>query len=278
MLWRRASGVHLKPQNRAAHRKVNDVRLRNKAPFTSGAGHREVNGSSPPRLGASEAVMASWRSCLKTESEQDQADGAQHAGRFNAAAAAVGEQFFYAPVQNVKDLSAASGEAGYRAGGGDYAGALSILPEIGGRAVLAFLDAGAPGAGKALGPLARFGAGRFGSLATGCRSLLSQLGGRAGQAGHFAPFAGGGRGMTPDQQALKELVDGASLGGRKSLPVDDAETILDWADEVNYPGRRAKPGDVADPSNWDANPVPHIHIPGAGRGGHVLVESGVRPR
>ena len=56
--------------------------------------------------------------------------------------------------------------------------------------------------------------------------------------------------MTPDQKALKEIVDEVSLGGRKPLSVDDAETILDWADEANYPGWRAKPGDVASPSNW----------------------------
>ena len=86
------------------------------------------------------------------------------------------------------------------------------------------------------------------------------------------------KGMTPDQRALKELVDEATRNGRKPLTRDNAETILDWADEVNYPGVRAKPGDVADPSNWTANPVPHIHIPGAGRGGHVPVEPGVRPR
>ena len=84
--------------------------------------------------------------------------------------------------------------------------------------------------------------------------------------------------MTPDQIALKELVDETTLIGRKPLTKDQAETVLDWADEVAYPGVRAKPGDVADPSNWTANPVPHIHIPGAGRGGHVPVEPGVGPR
>ena len=87
-----------------------------------------------------------------------------------------------------------------------------------------------------------------------------------------------GGAMTPDQQALKDLVDETSLGGRKPLSVEDADTVLDWADELGYPGTRAKPGDVADPSNWTANPVPHIHVPGAGRGGHVPVEPGVRPR
>ncbi len=86
------------------------------------------------------------------------------------------------------------------------------------------------------------------------------------------------RAMTGDQRALKELVDEATLGGRKPLSVDDADTILDWAREYNYPGVRASPGDVGVPSNWTANPQPHIHIPGAGRGGHVPVQPGVQPR
>lgn len=84
--------------------------------------------------------------------------------------------------------------------------------------------------------------------------------------------------MTPDQQALKELVNEASAGGRRALSRSDAETVLDWAEETGYPGVRAHPNDVSDPSNWQANPVPHVHIPGAGRGGHVPVEAGVRPR
>jgi len=86
------------------------------------------------------------------------------------------------------------------------------------------------------------------------------------------------KGMTQDQSALKQLVDEATMGGRKALPKDQAETVLDWARETKYPNVRAKPGDVASPSNWDANPVPHIHLPGAGRGGHVPVEPGVKPR
>jgi hypothetical protein len=83
---------------------------------------------------------------------------------------------------------------------------------------------------------------------------------------------------TPDQRALKDLVDEVTMGGRKPLSSADAETVLDRADEVGYPGVRATAGDVASPSNWTANPVPHIHIPGAGRGGHVPVEPGVQPR
>jgi hypothetical protein len=84
--------------------------------------------------------------------------------------------------------------------------------------------------------------------------------------------------MTPDQQALKGLVDEATLGGRKPLTVDQANAVLDWAGEIGYDGVRASAGDLATPSNWGANPVPHIHVPGAGRRGHVPVDSGVRPR
>src|SRR5690606_23531359 len=36
---------------------------------------------------------------------------------------------------------------------------------------------------------------------------------------------------SPDQQALRELVDEETHGGRRPLSRDDAETILDWADE-----------------------------------------------
>jgi hypothetical protein len=42
---------------------------------------------------------------------------------------------------------------------------------------------------------------------------------------------------------------------------------------------RAKPNDVTGNhpgTQWDGKP--HIHIPGAGSGGHVPVEPGVRPR
>jgi RHS repeat-associated protein len=86
------------------------------------------------------------------------------------------------------------------------------------------------------------------------------------------------RSMTPDQQALKELVDEATFGGRRPLSTDQAETVLDWADEFGYPGARAKPGDVANPSNWSGGSgQPHIHIPGVGNG-HIPVQPGVSPR
>lgn len=89
---------------------------------------------------------------------------------------------------------------------------------------------------------------------------------------------GSGRRMSGDQRAIRDLVDEATNQGRRPMAREDAETILDWAEEAGYPGVRAKHGDVASPSNWGANPVPHIHVPGSGRGGHVPVEPGVRPR
>jgi len=114
-----------------------------------------------------------------------------------------------------------------------------------------------------------------------CKSRLE----KAISAGVFAAgvgLPGGGYNVwlrhTPDQRALRELVDEATNRGRKPLSREDAETVLEWAQETNYPGVRAAPGDVADPSNWKANPVPHIHMSGAGRGGHVPVAPGVRPR
>jgi hypothetical protein len=88
-----------------------------------------------------------------------------------------------------------------------------------------------------------------------------------------------GRRYTPDQQALRELVNEVTNGGRKPLSVQDAEAILDLARETNYPGVRAGAGDVAFPSNWPGKGnIPHIHIPDAGRGGHIPVMPGVRPR
>jgi hypothetical protein len=116
--------------------------------------------------------------------------------------------------------------------------------------------------------------GRLEHLAAQCRDM--QLAGHAGL--DVAGFTAHLSQMSDDQRALKELVDEASRGGRVPLRRGDAEQVLDWAHEVKYPGVRAKKGDVASPSNWKANPVPHIHIPGAGRGGHVPVEPGVNPR
>jgi hypothetical protein len=80
--------------------------------------------------------------------------------------------------------------------------------------------------------------------------------------------------MTADQQALKELVDEVTNGARTPLSVDDANTVIQWAQEVKYPGFRASVGDVGSPSNWVGGS--HIHLPGVGSG-HIPVAPGVSP-
>jgi hypothetical protein len=82
----------------------------------------------------------------------------------------------------------------------------------------------------------------------------------------------GGGPMTEDQVALKDLVNETTNKGRVPLSRENTETVMGWAKEYNYPGFRAGPNDLAKPSNWDARPVPHIHLRGAGRSGHVEVD------
>ena len=77
-----------------------------------------------------------------------------------------------------------------------------------------------------------------------------------------------------DQQALQELINEATNGGRKPLSVDDGNTILDWGQETGYPGIRAGPNDVGGLHGTG----PHINVPGAGYNGHVPVSPGVAPR
>jgi RHS repeat-associated protein len=89
---------------------------------------------------------------------------------------------------------------------------------------------------------------------------------------------GAGSRMTPDQIALKELVEESTLGARRPLSAADANTVLDMAAEVNYPGVRASAADLATPSNWTNNPVPHIHFPGVGSGHIPVTMPGVIPR
>lgn len=82
--------------------------------------------------------------------------------------------------------------------------------------------------------------------------------------------------MSLDQIALKELTHEASSGGRKALDAKTANTLLDWADEVKYPGWRASADDLATQANhWVGGP--HIHIPGTGAK-HLPVLPGVIPR
>jgi RHS repeat-associated protein len=121
--------------------------------------------------------------------------------------------------------------------------------------------------------------GFLGALAKGGAKITSTVAKHADEAAASAAIAS--KRVTDDQTALKEIVDEATLGGRKPLSKTDAETILDWAEEVNYPGARAKQGDVSYPSNWAGRPghpnEPHIHVPGVGTG-HIPAEPGIVPR
>jgi hypothetical protein len=82
---------------------------------------------------------------------------------------------------------------------------------------------------------------------------------------------------TADQIVLKTLVNEATSGGRKALSKQESEIVIQWAQEMNYPGLRASAKDLASPSNWTANPVPHFHLDGVGRRGHISVASGLTP-
>jgi RHS repeat-associated protein len=78
--------------------------------------------------------------------------------------------------------------------------------------------------------------------------------------------------MTADQIALKELVAEASVRGTQALSAENTRIVMDLAVETKYPGFRASPADLATPSNWTNNPIPHIHLPGATKSGHIPVQ------
>ncbi len=126
------------------------------------------------------------------------------------------------------------------------------------------------------------------SVVIGC-TIVSLLAGPAGELAEGWQAAQGGEVVieaaentltqSGDRQALNSLIKEATNNGTKPLCVEDANTVLDWAEEQEIPGVRAGEGDVSVPSNWNANPdQPHIHIPGTGIGNHIPVEPGVPPR
>ncbi|MGA8164919.1 MAG: RHS repeat-associated core domain-containing protein, partial [Waddliaceae bacterium] len=83
----------------------------------------------------------------------------------------------------------------------------------------------------------------------------------------------GGKRHTPDQEALKDLVNEISNQGTKPLSPSDTKIVDEWAKEIDYPGYRANPSDL-EGSHWKNGP--HIHFPGGGgRGQHIPVEPGV---
>lgn len=65
---------------------------------------------------------------------------------------------------------------------------------------------------------------------------------------------------SPDQQALNDLIDEQTLGGRRPLSEEDANTILDWGEELGIDGIRDDRGK----DHWKVGN--HIHVPGSGTG------------
>jgi len=61
-----------------------------------------------------------------------------------------------------------------------------------------------------------------------------------------------------DRQALNDLINDVTLGGRRPLSDNDADTVLDWTDELGISGAR----DDRESDHWRGGP--HIHVPGSG--------------
>ncbi|MEO3430531.1 RHS repeat-associated core domain-containing protein [Pelagibius sp. CAU 1746] len=61
-----------------------------------------------------------------------------------------------------------------------------------------------------------------------------------------------------DRKALNDLINEATNGGRKPLSSDDADTIIDWANEQGIGGVRDDRGT----GHWEGGD--HIHVPGSG--------------
>jgi hypothetical protein len=78
---------------------------------------------------------------------------------------------------------------------------------------------------------------------------------------------------TSDQIALQNIVKETTNNGHKILSVSDAEIILEWAKQINYPNVRASFNDVTGKHGLGC----HIHIPGVGSHS-IFVSPGVRPR
>jgi hypothetical protein len=76
---------------------------------------------------------------------------------------------------------------------------------------------------------------------------------------------------TPDQQALRQLVHEATLGGRKALDHSQARSALELAKQVGLK-TRASIADVTG-AHWIG---PHIHINGIGIS-HIPILPGFKP-
>ncbi len=140
--------------------------------------------------------------------------------------------------------------------------------------------------GEFIGPALNAVAGRLGPLIEGIAGRLAGVVEEGSGAMEAAVEAGGSTTanaaaatQSADRQALNSLIKEATNGGRTPLDVEDANTILGWAEEQKIPGVRAGKGDVNVPSNWNARPdQPHIHIPNTGVGNHIPVKPGLPPR
>ena len=60
------------------------------------------------------------------------------------------------------------------------------------------------------------------------------------------------------QQALNDIINEETNGGRKPLSGEEADTVLDWANELGIEGARDDRGK----GHWDEGE--HIHVPGSG--------------
>ena len=76
---------------------------------------------------------------------------------------------------------------------------------------------------------------------------------------------------TPDQQALRQLVHEATLGGRKALDHSQARSALELAKQVGLT-TRASVADITG-AHWIG---PHIHINGIGIS-HIRILPGFKP-
>ncbi len=75
--------------------------------------------------------------------------------------------------------------------------------------------------------------------------------------------------MTEDQIALKDLVDDATLGGRKAMSMSEAQAAMDLAEDVGYPGFTRDAADFSTVGNhWVGGP--HFNLAGVGNG-HIMV-------
>jgi RHS repeat-associated protein len=107
---------------------------------------------------------------------------------------------------------------------------------------------------------------------------MSPTGFTANPLADIDPF---GLAHTPDQSALNSMARDAErrpTRGQPPLTHDEAQTMIDWADETGMPVRAsASDTGASGPSHWTPDgrtPTPHVHVAGH----HVPVQPGFVPR